>query len=269
MRYTDADLTFLARVAGSGDSHATTEYLRAWRADPSSAEPWCDDERVLAALLADDRGIVELSPRFLFGVLLRRIRNDLATIPYTVERVDSGGRLVVFDAGIVHELLKVDEMLDYLVELLVSFERIEMLTIRGAHPRREVRRLSTLSIDDMMELAGMVEAPLRPMVFRRIGDIALFTTGLFPEAVRRSPRRPLASALAQPTLQRRWRLEDYEDEGRRFYRLAAGLLAGSHPLLARVLARLADDFTIARKPLVVLAERYVTWARPHWRQTPS
>jgi len=86
MRYTDADLTFLARVAGAGDSHATTEYLRAWRADPSSAEPWCDDERVLAALLADDRGIVELSPRFLFGVLLRRIRNDLATIPYTVER---------------------------------------------------------------------------------------------------------------------------------------------------------------------------------------
>lgn len=269
MRYTDADLRFLARVAGAGDAHATADHLRAWHAEPARAEPWCDDERVLAALLADDAAIVELSPRFLFSVLLRRIRHDLATIPYTVERVDSGGRLVVFDAGVVHELLKVDEMFDYLVELLVSFERAETLTIRRAHSRREGRRLSTLSIDDMMELAGMVEAPQRPLVFRRIGDIALFTTGLFPEAVRRIPRRPLASALSQPTLRRRWRLEDYEDEGRRFYRLAADLLAGPHPLLARVLARLADDFTIARKPLAVLAERYVAWARPHWRQTPS
>jgi hypothetical protein len=90
------------------------------------------------------------------------------------------------------------------------------------------------------------------MVFRRIGDIALFTTGLFPEAMLRQRR-----------------LETYEDEGRRFYRLAAERLEGSHPRLAEVLGRLAGDFTVARKPLNVLSERYVAWARPHWRQVPS
>ncbi len=269
MQYTHADLQFLARVIGQGDARAAGAHLRRWRADPAQADAWTDDRRVMAALMADDYTVVELSPRFLFTVLLRAIRADLATIPYTVERVDSGGRLVVFDAGIVHELLAVDEMFNYLVELLVSFERAETLTVRHTHPSRDVRRLHTHSIDDMMELAGLVESSLRPTVFRRIGDIALFTTGLFPDAVRRVPRRPLASTLARPTLQRRWRLEDYEDEGRRFYRLAADLLTGSQPALARVLARLADDFTIARKPLAVLADRYVTWARPHWRQTPS
>jgi hypothetical protein len=268
MRYTETDLSFLARVIG-GDAPAAAEYIRAWRTDASRADPWLDDQRVLATLMADDRAILELSPRFLFTILLRRIRSDLATIPYTVERVDSGGRLVVFDAGVVHELLKVSEMFDYLVELLVSFERVETLTVRHTHRRRDVRRLNTLSIDDMMELAGMVEASMRPMVFQRIGDIALFTTGIFPDAIRSTPRRLLMSPLAPPERKRRWEMEDYEGEGRRFYRLAADLLAGSHPLLARVLARLAEDFTIARKPLSVLADRYVAWARPHWRQTPS
>jgi hypothetical protein len=268
MLYTDADLRFLARVVGQGNARAAAGMLSAWRLDPSDADAWLDDRRVLATLLAGDQAVVELSPRFLFTVLLRRIRAELADIPYTVEQVESGGHLVVFDAGIVHGLLTVDEMFNYLVELLVSFERAETLTIRRQHPAHGVRRLNTHSIDDMVELAGLVEAPLRPTVFRRIGDIALFTTGLFPEAVRRSPRRPL-TGLAAPTLQRRWRLEDYEDEGRRFYRLAAELLTGTEPSLARVLGRLADDFAIARKPLAVLAERYVTWARPHWRQLPS
>lgn len=268
MRYTDADLRFLARVVGQGDARAAAAMLGAWRLDPTQIDAWLDDERVLATLMVGDQAIVGLSTRFLFTVLLRRIRADLAAIPYTVERVESDGRLVVFDAGIVHRLLTVDEVFNYLVELLVSFERSETLTIRHRHPAHDVRRLNTHSIEDMVELAGLVEAPLRPTVFRRIGDIALFTTGLFPEAVRRSPRRPL-TRLAAPALQRRWRLEDYEDEGRRFYRLAAELLTSTEPSLAQVLGRLADDFVIARKPLAVLAERYISWARPHWRQIPS
>ncbi len=53
----------------------------------------------------------------------------------------------------VHEWLNVDEMFDCLVELLVSFERAEIVTVRGSETRREMRRLSMLSIDDMVELA--------------------------------------------------------------------------------------------------------------------
>ncbi|MBI3997460.1 MAG: hypothetical protein HY355_00400 [Armatimonadetes bacterium] len=264
LRYTDADLRFLAAAVGAGNRDAVEEHLRIWRADPERVEPWLDDDRILRSLMADDRAVVELSPRFLFTVLLRRIRRDLTEIPYTVERIEPDGRLVVFDAGVVHALLGVQEMFEYLVELLVSFERTETVTVRRSHPRHEVRRLNTLSIDDMVELAGLVEPPMRPLIFRRIGDIALFTTGLFPEAIRREPRRPLPSTLGA-TAPRRWRrLEDYEEEGRRFYRLAADQLSDSHPGLARVLVRLAEEFTIARKPLAVLSERYVSWARPYW-----
>jgi hypothetical protein len=267
MSYTDADLRFLALALCRDDPTAAAAHLRRWRDAPHSAEAHLDDDRLFAALTADDRAVIELSPRFLFTLLLRKIRRDLAAIPYTVERVERDGRLVVFDAGIVHHMLENADIFAYLVDLLVSFERVETLTVRRTAPPGGVRRLSTTSIDDMVELAGLVDPPQRPMVFRRIGDIALFTTGLFPEAVARGRRPTVISAAARPF--RRWRLEDYEEEGRAFYRLASESLQASQPGLARVLARLASDFALARKPLHVLGERYMTWARPHWRQAPS
>ncbi|HET8679642.1 MAG TPA: hypothetical protein VFM39_05940 [bacterium] len=268
MRYSDSDIRFLARVIGETPQAAAT-HMRAWQLDPEQITPWLDDERVLRQLMSDDHSILEVSPRFLFTVLLRRIRRDLATIPYTVERVEPDGRVVVFDAPVVHELLQADEMFQYLVNLLVSFERIDTVTVRGARPRSPARRLNTFSMDDMVELAGLVDPPLRPAICRRIGDIALFVTGVFQEAVRRRAQRPLASPFAQMFVGR-WRgLEEYEADGRRFYGMAADQLRDVQPDLSRVLARLAGDFTIARKPLAVLAERYVTWARPHWAGGPS
>jgi hypothetical protein len=270
VRFTEGDLQFLAATVAGGDAQRAGHLVRAWHADPEQIEPYLEDDRILTRLRAEQHLVVELSSRFLFTVLLRRIRRDLAETPYTVERVHADGRVVVFDAGQSHSLLRSREMFDYLVELLVSFERNETMVVRQPAAPRPVRRLNTASMDDMIQLAGLVEPALRPLVFRRIGDIALFTTGLFPEAVLRGRRLPIAAAeRPEPTVRRRYRLEDYEAEGRRFYRLAADQFTPSHPTLARVLARLAEEFTAARKPLTVLAERYVAWARPHWSQVPS
>jgi hypothetical protein len=219
-------------------------------------------------LRVQDQSVLKLSPRLLFAILLRRIRRDLAEIPYTVERISADGRVVVFDAGIAHALLESREVLDYLVELLVSFERVGTITVRRTAPRPMVRRLSTLSIDDMRELTGLVEPSERPVVFKRIGDLALFLTGVVPDSVAWRPSMPLGAATrGRPA--RAWRIEDYEEEGRRAYRLAADHFSSHAPGLAGVLVRLADEFTAARKPLTVLAERYLTWARPHWTTLPS
>lgn len=270
MRFTEGDLQFLAATVAGGDAQRAGHLVRAWRADPEQVEPYLEDDRILKRLRAEQHLVVELSSRFLFTVLLRRIRRDFAETPYTVERVHADGRVVVFDAGASHNLLRSREMFEYLVELLVSFERNETMVVRQPAALRPARPLNTASMDDMMELAGLVEPALRPLVFRRIGDIALFTTGLFPDAVLRGRRLPIAAAEhPEATVRRRYQLEDYEAEGRRFYRLAADHFTPSHPTLARILARLAEEFTAARKPLTVLAERYVAWARPHWSQVPS
>jgi len=268
MRFTDGDLRFLAGVVAGDDQGAAAGLVRAWRDEPSLVEPALDDERVVRHLMADPGLVVALSPRFLFSVLLRRIRRDLSEIPYTVERIHADGRLVVFDAAIAHSLLRAPAIFDYLVDLLVSFERAETVVVQRVSDPVRVHRLNTLSIEDMMELAGLIDPTMRPMVFRRIGDIALFTTGLFPAAVVRGQRPTLAARPAAPPRQR-LRIEDYEAEGRRFYRLAADRLVSSHHALAQVLVRLSEEFTAARKPLTVLSERYVTWARPRWTQAPS
>lgn len=268
MHFTEGDLRFLAGAVADDDARVAAALLRAWTADPAAAEEHLADGRVLRRITSDERAVVELSPRFLFAALLSRIRRDLGEIPYTVERVQADGCVVVFDARAAYDLLRSRELFSYLVELLVSFERAETVTVRRPHPAGAVRRLSTMSIDDMLEMARLVEPDLRPMVFRRIGDIALFTTGIFPESVLRHRRVPLG-AVTEASLRSKPRLEDYEAEGRRFYRLAADRFTSCEPALARVLMRLAEEFTAARKPLNVLSERYVAWARPHWRMRPS
>jgi hypothetical protein len=268
MQYSEADLTFVAGVVAGEDPRASGALVSAWQAEPNRVEGYLDDDRLLQRLRADDRAVVGLSPTLLFAILLRRIRRDLAEIPYTVERISADGRVVVFDAGMARRLLESREILDYLVELLVSFERVGTITVRRVAPRPTVRRLSTLSIDDMRELTGLVDPQDRPAVFRRIGDLALFLTGMFPDSVAWRPQLPLAAATSERSA-RMWRMEDYETEGRRAYRLAADHFSTDAPRLADVLARLAEEFSAARKPLTVLAERYLAWARPHWRMLPS
>lgn len=268
MHFTDGDLRFLAEVVAGGDHRTVAGLLQTWRDEPALVEAALEDDRVVRRLMATPQRVVELSPRFLFSVLLGRIRRDLSEVPYTVERIHADGRLVVFDAAISHSLLRSREVFEYLVELLVSFERIETVAVQRASARTRGYRLNTLSIEDMIELAGLVGPTMRPTVFRRIGDIALFMTGLFPEAVVRLGR-PTAVRFATEPVRRRAQIEDYEAEGRRFYRLAADQFAPSHPGLAQVLARLSEEFTAARKALTVLSERYVAWARPHWSRAPS
>jgi hypothetical protein len=57
-----------------------------------------------------------------------------------------------------------------------------------------------------------------------------------------------------------WRsLEEYEQQGATFYRLAAEHRDAEEYGLRRVLERLSEEFSAARKPLSLLADRYLRW----------
>jgi hypothetical protein len=100
-------------------------------------------------------------------------------------------------------------------------------------------------------------------VFRRIADIALFTSGMFPDFLRsgRGDARRVARPRAIPPT-----VETYEEHGRRFYRLAAQPEQGTE---GRVLALLAEEFPAARKSLAMLSDRYLRWTRLAWFQSPA
>jgi len=230
------------------------------RSDPDRVEELLDDERLFTHLRSED-ALVRVSPWLLFTVLLRRVRRELKTLPYTVEQ-RGGERVAVFDAEPAGALLRDREIQDYLIELLVSFTRTDSFSLEVEEAgRRRQRRFSDLSSEDMIALAAPMTEDLRFPILRRIADIALFVTGIFPEHAEPFHRQPGSS----PGPGVRWRfrrsLEEYEDEGRRFYRLAARHEVARRTGMTRALEALAEMFPVARKPLNVLASQYISTSR--------
>src|SRR5881409_662775 len=178
-RLTTSDLQFIVTtlLPDVDPSVAVTVLSR----DQDRVEELLDDERLFTHLRSED-ALVRVSPWLLFTVLLRRVRRELKTLPYTVEQ-RGGERVAVFDAEPAGALLRDREIQDYLIELLVSFTRTDSfsLEVEEAGRRRRRRRFSDLSSEDMIALAALMPEGLRFPILRRIADIALFVTGIFPE----------------------------------------------------------------------------------------
>jgi len=113
-------------------------------------------------------------------------------------------------------------------------------------------------------LAERVDRDDAPWLFRRIADIALFQSGVFPDSLRRARALggPAARTRAVPPT-----LETYEAHGRRFYRLAASQPEAGEE--GRVLEALAEEFATARKSLELLSDRYLRWTRLRWFEAPG
>ena len=258
-RFTDEDLRFVSETVG-GERISPGEAPTALREREDLLDVMLEDDRLAHRLLGDEQALVRVSPRFVFTVLLRRVVRDLRDQPYTLERTPAE-TVAVFDGPRVRRFIAEPAIWRYLVSMLTSFIRSEYVTLwlrRGEQFIR--RRFSTTSLQDMIDLSGLVGEEEAPPVFRRIADIALFQSGIFPDSlrgIRSGGVRSQARAVA-PTL------ESYEEHGRRFYRLAARPQSGPE---GRVLEALAEEFPSARKSLELLSDRYLRWTPIRWFQT--
>jgi hypothetical protein len=257
----DHDLRFIAETIW-GEQGGTVAALDRLRARDDLLEVTLEDDRLVHRLLGDEHALVRVSPRLVFSVLLRRVSRDLNERPYTLERTPQE-TVAVFDAPRVRRFIAEPAIGSYLVEMLTAFVRTETVTLwvrRGERYRR--RRFSTLALEDMIELAGLVGDEEAPPIYRRIADIALFTSGIFSDFLRdRGGGTPPRRSRAIPHT-----LETYEEHGRRFYRLASRQQSGAD---ARVLTLLAEEFPTARKLLLMLSDRYLRWTRLSWFHTPD
>jgi hypothetical protein len=256
------DLRFVAgTIWGEGsEARGALERLRA-RGDLLDVA--LQDDRLVRRLLGDEQILLRVSPRLVFTVLLRRVSRDLQEQSYTLERT-TAETVAVFDAPRVRRFIAEPAIGTYLVDLLTSFVRTETITVwmrQGERYRR--RRFSTMSLEDMIEFAGLVDEEEAPAVFRRIADIALFTSGVFSDCLRSGHGGPRSATRPQAVPRT---VETYEAHGRRFYRLAAQPERGSE---GRVLALLAEEFPAARKSLAMLSDRYLRWTRLAWFHSPA
>ncbi len=246
----ESDILFLVDTAlpGRADREQAAALIRD---DADFIDALLGDERVFDRLLNDDEALVHASPRLFFAVLLKRARRDLEASAYTVERRQHQ-RVVIFDSHQAGELLEQRPLRDYLAEMLASFTHVQSFTrrVRVRKGTWHRQRYAELDIDSLIRYCNTLPEEGRFQVYRRIADVCLFLAGVFPEYIE-SQSGPFIAARLQRTI------EDYERQGASFYHLAANHRASRSAHLSGPLSTLADNFTLAEKPLTFISQRYL------------
>ena len=211
-------------------------------------------------LLDENELTTNITPRFLFEVLLRTARLELMERGYTVER-SSTMKVPVFDSGDVVQFLRDNEMVRYLADMLTSFTKIRSYTVPVRVRKGIWRRIryNDMDIDSLLRYSQTVGEESRFKTYKRIADLCLFMTGMFPEHV-----TPVLTGTFYPggtSRRRRRTAQDYIDEGRRFYKLAGEHPDGAAAGLSQVFLQLHEQFDIARKPLNYISENLIRFQK--------
>src|SRR5712692_7457631 len=261
----DSDLELLASAA---DARADVGR------DPTRLEALIDSPatfRLLFSVPGRDP-LLRGTPFLIFAVLIHRVVRDLGQASFVEEWVGPRQRVPVFDTAGLKDFGADPLRRFFLAQLLASYTNVasgSMLVKTSRGWRR--RRFSELDPVRLIELAELVPESERPAVYRRLGDLSLFLTGIFPDyageqLVAEHERRQLERAVGTVDRQRSdrhdgvWLLEQL---GRRAYRIAQEG-ADRRAAMAGVLAEVSENFAAARRVLNFLTDRYLFPMRRQW-----
>jgi hypothetical protein len=210
-------------------------------------------------VMSDREIILKISPALYFEVLLRNAAMKLEMSGYTLEKAGSQ-RVAVFDTKILSEFLTRYPVTYYLADMLSSFTRIRssVITVKIRKGVWRKIRFNDMDIVSLKRFCEMVDEDYRFSFYKRIADVCLFTLGIFYEYVHYNYYYS-HSGDKRPRLAERERIDatEYEQEGKKFYRLAA-----EHPLagifkLSEVLWLIQENFNKSRKSLNFISEYYL------------
>ncbi len=219
---TDADLDFLAGAAGP-EVRDRARLKQIIETDEDFREAFLSDKKTWQMVAADKEVFLKISPKLYFEILLRKSRKELEGASHTIEKVGSR-KIAVFDTGEVVDLLSKPAVLIYLADMLASFSKIRSYSIsfrvKGGIWR--TFRFNDMDIDSLISFSESVDEPYRFGVFKRIADICLFVLGMFPEYIDYNYRYPASGEMRPPiTGKTRRSMDDYMEEGKKFYKLTA------------------------------------------------
>jgi hypothetical protein len=258
---TDADQRLLSRIAGRGRVPAVFS-----------------DERLEASVFADgarDGGFVDTSPFLSFAVAVHRTAARLDHASYVEEPWTGRRRIPVFDVIRLRELLADPARCFFLVELLASYTHVASgVTWERTRRGWRRRRFSELDPVGLAGLLDVVDPAERPGVYRRLGDLALFLTGVFPDhtltldlggvAAGRLLRSSGVRREADSSVSGRELLEFL---GPRFYRRAAESVRAHGDPTTNALAvvdQISERFGEARRILNTVTDQYLFPLRGQW-----
>lgn len=262
---TDSDL----RVLSSALAIPAAELRR----DPEALPIRLADPRVFEAILGERAvamgRMAEVSPFLLFAVMVQRAEQELAFMTHLSERTGMRQRVPVFDTPQLIEFLADPVRRLFLIELLASFTRVATGRYR-VQTRRGLRwrRFNELDPVRLIGLLDAVSDAERPGIYRRLGDVALFLTGVYPDYAAGERALSTVDAMrlvracgADQSLATTPALELYEHLGARWYLTAWQLTTIRTERLA-VITDVAERFRSARRVLNHLADRYL-FPTPH------
>jgi hypothetical protein len=261
----DSDLAFL-RAAG--------ESRYDLRRDPEQLEAVIDSPETFRALFTvpGRDPLLRGSPFLVFAVMIHRVVRDLGQASFVEEWVGPRQRVPVFDTGSLRDFGADPLRRLFLAELLASYTNVASgsTLVRTSRGWRR-RRFSELDPIRLLELAEVVPDADRLSVYRRLGDLSLFLTGIFPDyagerLVAERERRQLERALGPADRERAERRDGVwllEQLGRRAYRIAEQG-ADRRAMMAGVLAEVSENFAAARRVLNFLTDRYLFPMRRQW-----
>lgn len=201
-----------------------------------------------------------VTPRLLFEILLRKTSQEIGNKSYIMERTATR-KIPVFDTQEVCIFLHNKDIQAYLAEMLDSFTRTESFTLRVRVRKGIWRKIrySDMDIRSLRYMCECVDEEHRFKFYKRIGDLCLFTLGMFPEYAMRDGNSLQSGMLLQHSALRK--SISYQEEGKRFYGLAAKHEAASLLGLSQLFNRLYEDFDLATRPLNYISEHYLQFKK--------
>lgn len=263
------DLELLARAAGSSPELLRSEPQRIDQLVGSPEvfdrlfAPWSDDPLLLA------------SPFLVFSAMLARTSTELDQASFVREWIGPNRRLPIFDVDALRAFAADPELRTFLAEVLASYTHVVSGSV-WVHGTRgwTRRRFSELDPVGMAELAGVVPPHERPAVLRRLGDLALFLAGVFPDHAGERLFRPVQLGRLRRALRSLPVDEVSDDEDPAALDLLERLGQGSYRVASRessssssdnaVLGEVAERFGQARRVLNALTDRFLFPLRDAW-----
>jgi hypothetical protein len=279
---TDGDLRLLAEATDAPGINLD-EAVSYFRSRPDQIQKHMAAPAVYDRLFSAAQGdvFVSASPFLTFAVLVERSARDLGRAPFVMEWTATRRRVPLFDAGELGGFLESSSHRLFLAELLASYTHSVSGVIWRRHGRRwQQHRFSELDPVRLAALLEVVPEEEHSGVYRRLGDAALFLSGVFPDYSDRWASSPLnherlgrtgvwsdvaagAPSMFSGRAEEREGLQFLEELGRRWYRLALRTASAPHTYGMRVVASVGDRFTHARRVLNFIADRYL-FVRQWW-----
>lgn len=271
-RLTDGDLEILAAACGTSgpaELRQRPDLLAEALASPVAERLLFGPAREIEVA---DEVFVRASPFLVFAVAVHATARHLSGSRFCLEWVGLRRRVPVFDVPALTEFLDDPLRRLFLVELLTSFTHV----VSGSAlqwTRRGWKRMRWSELDPgrLAALLEAVDERERPGVYRRLGDLSLFLTGVFPDHTARVGLRPIeAERLVRAAGLDTKSVDDeltgpgdlgavslLEKLGRRFYELAGHTLRAPRIGSVEILADVADRFDKARRILNHITDRYL------------